>query len=229
MALAFRNRGLNSFPAIGRSLHLTRLDLSDNPLQDFRGMAPYASLRHLIASNTKIQSFAGAVPQADLEELTLLNTPLGCERYFWVMALIVFGEGLTIVNGQQLGAAQLREAYAIAPSIGLFLRDGWVLKRLKPVTLLNPVTRGRRVLYAAAGPWLRSASALASPPRTALSRKGRRSPTRSKRAPKVEEAAAPEVAELETAAVDEGEPALPAIAASEAVVEEEEELESLQS
>jgi hypothetical protein len=147
MTLSYAGRNMSTFPPIQRSMSILKLDISDNPLTGFEGMQSYKSLITFVANRTKITSFKGVKPQDGVQQVMFSQTPLGCEPHFPLMALVVFGSGLNIVNGRVVTDADRALADGLRPQILKLLADGWLLKRLSPVTLLNPVTRRRRVSY----------------------------------------------------------------------------------
>jgi hypothetical protein len=110
-------------------------------------MGSYAELLDFHAADTKVVSFKGACSQHNMTELNMQGSPLGAERLFTVMALVIFGDSLTTVNSQSVTEAQRNLAASLPPELGPLLQGGWLLKRTDPATLLHPDTRQRKTLY----------------------------------------------------------------------------------
>jgi hypothetical protein len=111
-SLTLCQKGVKEIPRIRANTHLLRLDLSDNPLTDFREMIVYYRLNHFVANRTNIQSFRGTVRQNETTDLTMITSPLGSELLFPLMALIVFGGTLTAINSDLVSAEQRRHPSA---------------------------------------------------------------------------------------------------------------------
>ena len=147
VCLSFAGRKLTEIPQIPKGTRLLKLNVSNNPITDLRGMNQYRCLEALIADNTKLLSFKGAVPQQKMTQISAKKTPLGSLRLFPLMALIAFGDDLTVINDQTVTDSQRLRASKLRPFIADYLIDGWVVMSLCPVVLLDPVTRRRRRLY----------------------------------------------------------------------------------
>jgi hypothetical protein len=152
VTLSYVGHNVAAFPQIPRTTAILKLDISDNPLTAFVGMQSYRSLMSVVANRTKITSFKGVKPQDGVQQIMFYQTPLGCEPHFPLMALVVFGSSLNIINGRVVTDTDHALADGLRPQVLKLLADGWLLKRIVPVTLLNPVTRRRRVAYGIAVP-----------------------------------------------------------------------------
>ena len=147
VCLSFAGRGITEIPAIAKGTRLLKLNVSNNPIRDLSGMLPYRSLKSFLADNTKLVSLKGAAPQRHMKQISAKKTPLGSLRFFPLMALIAFGDDLTVVNDQTVSAGLIDRARRLRPFVADFLLEGWVIMSLNPITLLDPVTRRRRRLY----------------------------------------------------------------------------------
>ena len=145
--LNYANRNLSQIPNISPNARVLKLNISRNPITDFRGMNTYRSLGSLMADDTKLLSFKGLVPQNDISQISARRTPLGTSQYFPLMSLIAFGDQLVVVNNQTITDGQRERANKLRPFVYGYLADGWVLLNLCPIVLMDPVTRRRKRVY----------------------------------------------------------------------------------
>jgi hypothetical protein len=126
----------------------------DSRTLDFSGQRPSSivlpdtpCVRKLVLDDVKLTTFANLHLPFGLEILSCLNTPISASRHFVLMAAIVFGPTLRRVNGATIPAATKTSASILTPLIRKDLLRGFVLMNLKPVRLLNLVTRKRRTVF----------------------------------------------------------------------------------
>jgi hypothetical protein len=133
-------QGIASFADLILSPTLKTLDVSRNPIIDFRGLQERGKLTTIKADRTKIHSFRGAEALISLEGLSMLQTPIAGERHFEVMAVIVFGPTLKTINGAIVRPRVHEQANLLRSNVGPHLTAGSLLTCCSPPTVRNPET-----------------------------------------------------------------------------------------
>ena len=136
----FKNKGYNSFSEIKFQEGLKLIDVSSNPIKNFKGLNEQPQLSTLQCDNTIIESFEGAQFQPALYQLSFHNTPLS--RSFvskplmiQIMALVSFGPSLNNVNGIIITKKARQLAASLAEKIRPYLNNGFVLISASPPTV----------------------------------------------------------------------------------------------
>ena len=145
------SRGFKKIPKIPHGKKITDLRLSDNPLTTFEGLPVIPTLQVLRCDNTQIASFKGAVEEPALKVLSAAKTPVALCQSFRVMAAIVFGDSLEIVNQVPLKRAEIAQAKENKPKVRSLLIEGWIITNFRPLRLYNVFTRARRTIYVSDG------------------------------------------------------------------------------
>ncbi|OHT07795.1 hypothetical protein TRFO_23817 [Tritrichomonas foetus] len=146
--LILSGRNFSTIPQLPEESNIAKLDLSNNRLVDFTGMKNYQRLAQFILDNNpKLSSFKGAEPTNGMTHFSCLKTPLGNSHSINLMAVLVFGDTLKIINGQQIPRSVYRQAAAIGTAVGDYILNGWVITNVDPIRIINPETRQRKTIY----------------------------------------------------------------------------------
>lgn len=146
-SLSYDSRNLHSIPKIPENQLITELKLSNNPLTNFRGLHTIPSLEFLRCDNTKIESFEDACYQPKLVNLNLSKTPVAMFRLYRIMAVIVFGDSLELINYIHLRQTEKSKASFLRERLYDQLVKGWILTSTEPLRIYNPKTKARRIIY----------------------------------------------------------------------------------
>ena len=137
--------GLTMFPQLQQMRECETLVFSENPITSFAGLCNSTNLRYLYLDDTKIQSFDGVPDLPNLEFLSLKNTPVGRYKKVMLMSVIVF-EALRQLDGVEVPAKVRAQAEEMRDLVVPYLREGWVITGVKPIRLVNTMTRARLTL-----------------------------------------------------------------------------------
>ncbi|OHT11063.1 hypothetical protein TRFO_03974 [Tritrichomonas foetus] len=119
-----------------------------NQIESFSGLPSIPSLRILDVRGTKIASFYGAQPQPSLQKFRCQDTPLAENKNIALMALIVFGDEVTHVNGEEVGHQVKEQAAAFRETLlPLLANDRWILTSVSPLKLIHTVTRKIKKIF----------------------------------------------------------------------------------
>lgn len=116
------------------------INLSNNPIADLRNLPTLPNLESLVLDDTDMITFRGGSNQPRLFKFSCLNTTLAENEYMRLMALVVFGSSLTLINGEQVSILESEDAYLYGPLIRQYLLKGFVLVGKDPIELGNPET-----------------------------------------------------------------------------------------
>lgn len=120
-------------------------------LDSFVGLPTIETLKTLNIRRTSIESFFGANPQPNLAKFVCSGTPLSQYKHIPLMAVIVFGNKITHVNGQPVDSEIIDLGNELRPELlPLLTRERWVVTSVNPIKLLNIVTRRRRNIFSKA-------------------------------------------------------------------------------
>ena len=97
-----RHTKIPSFTQLGSQPKLRKLNVSHSDITSFETLPSQPVMTQLIANNTKINSYIGLSRQPRLSNLSLKNTPLSNRPHFRLEALIVVGQHLMTLNGEQI-------------------------------------------------------------------------------------------------------------------------------
>lgn len=161
--LNYSRKHLTRFPNIKTESSINKFDLSNNDIVTFYGLKPTTAINTLILDNNpKLSSFIGLTeshnPMFSAEtsgdqsnegivNLSLLKTPLGEYPQIKLMAVIVFGNALAMINGSQIPYSTYSLANKLRDETLPYLLDGWIIISTKPLRILNTKTRARKILY----------------------------------------------------------------------------------
>lgn len=144
----FINQNLTEFPLIKDVGECFTLNLTKNPVVNFKSLKEYDSLVSLILNDTKLSSFKFAPNLPQLEEICFCNTPLYKNELCKIMTLIAFGEKkLKCINFQEVTERERKEASRLSIKVRDLVVEGWVLTSVDPIRLFNPMNRKRKVVY----------------------------------------------------------------------------------
>jgi hypothetical protein len=113
-------------------------------------MVTVPTLEFLRCDKTGLASFKGATIQPSLEWLDITGTALGLHRYHATMAVIAFGDRLTVVNHKRLTSAAHARAVQNRGRLYRWIVRGWILTSLRrAIVLYDPATKERREIFVA--------------------------------------------------------------------------------
>lgn len=153
---------MNTFESIpifsahkGEEIRVIKPSAMDTPewkrLDSFVGLPTIETLKILNIRRTSIESFFGANPQPNLTKFVCSGTPLSQYKHISLMAVIVFGNKITHVNGQPVDSEIIDLGNELRPELlPLLTKDRWVVTSVNPLKLLNIVTRRRRNIFSKA-------------------------------------------------------------------------------
>lgn len=133
-----QNKGIKSFAEIKYNVEPKSIDVSGNPIVDFEGFGQRVTLGTLKADGTLINSFKGASSIASLQSVSFDKTPISQSQYFPIMCLIVFGDTLKSINNRIIVPKWKEQARKLRPQISRYLKDGYVLTGIHPLTISKP-------------------------------------------------------------------------------------------
>jgi hypothetical protein len=140
--MTFRDR--DSISPSQTSRDFQTLDFSGQRLNSII-FPDFSGVRKLVLDDVKLTTFANLNFSSGLEFFSCFNAPISISRHFVLMAAIVFGPTLRRINGATISTATKAVASTLTPFIREYLLKGFLLMNLKPVRLLNPVTRNRKM------------------------------------------------------------------------------------
>lgn len=138
MSYSFKN--LVCFPSSDELIQFSSLSFDHNPIDSFQTLPQLPRLVKLTLDGTNINSFDKAEVQPNLEEISFFNTPLSKYKNCNIMAFIVFGDSLRVVNNIPLSKSEIAFGREIRSVVGELLKEGWIIKNISPVILVNPKT-----------------------------------------------------------------------------------------
>ena len=138
---------LTAFPRIIRAQTVTSLDISNNPIPNFKGMVTMPNLDLLKIDNTLIKSFEGAVQQNALTVIMMDKAPISLYPHVQLMSCIVFGDSLRRVNKINVTKKDIKLANELRESLFESLVEGWIITSISPIRLFNTITQKRKVVY----------------------------------------------------------------------------------
>lgn len=144
---SYKGRNLRSIPTVPNGESVTYIDLSDNPISSFNQLLSYPNLRFLCIDNTKIVSFHHAPELPSLEEFTCRGTSLSCSQYIQLMAVMVFGDRMKIVNGMTIDQRTWLLGKAARAEYRKHLVEGYVFLKIDPIKMINNETRQRKSIF----------------------------------------------------------------------------------
>jgi hypothetical protein len=122
--------------------------LANNPFTNFEGLTTIPTLQALRLNNTNIKTFKGAVPQPSLQSLDLSGTPLSRYEMHPMMAVIVFGNQLALVNHKKVSRKTTEAASEHRNRLYQLIVTGWILTCVhRDIVVINPETLERRRLF----------------------------------------------------------------------------------
>lgn len=122
-----RNINIPSFSPLGVQPKLKKLNVSNSNITTFETLPAQPLLHTIVANNTQLNSYLGFSRQTRLASVSVKNTPLADRQYFRLEMLIVVGQHLMKINGEQI-TPQEREIAAQYPIIAqALLESGWNL------------------------------------------------------------------------------------------------------
>lgn len=137
----FSQKNLSSFPPFMDISQYESLDFSFNPINSLETLPVLPLLESLNLEGTKLDSFSNAQRQPTLKSLNLINTPISFFSGFKIMSVIIFGSGLTEVNGQRITPQELAIAEKLLPRLRTLLLNGWILTNIDPPRLTHYKTQ----------------------------------------------------------------------------------------
>ncbi|EAX94133.1 hypothetical protein TVAG_080380 [Trichomonas vaginalis G3] len=142
----FSQKNLEKFPPFMQISQFETLDFSFNPLSSLETLPILPLLEALNLEGTKIGSFANSQRQPTLKQLNIINTPISYYQGFRVMSIIIFGPGLTEINGQKVTQQELLAVEKLMPRLRPLLLDGWILTNVEPPRLMHSETHASGLL-----------------------------------------------------------------------------------
>ena len=122
-----RHTNIPSFTQMGIQPKLRKLNVSFSNITSFETLPSQPVMTQLIANHTKVNSYVGLSRQPRLSNLSLKATPLSERPYFRIETLIVVGQHLMTLNGEQITPEE-REIASQYPVIAQNLLEfGWDL------------------------------------------------------------------------------------------------------
>ena len=122
-----RHTNIPSFTQMGIQPKLRKLNVSYTNITSFETLPSQPVMTQLIANHTKVNSYVGLSRQPRLSNLSLKSTPLADRPYFRIETLIVVGQHLMTLNGEQITPEE-REIASQYPVIAQNLLEfGWDL------------------------------------------------------------------------------------------------------
>lgn len=145
---SFDSLHLQQIPSIDPTKHrISELRLSNNPITSLKGLVTIESMTSLKLDNTKLQNFQDAQPQPGLRTISFQKTPLAMYQTYKLMAIIVFGDNLELVNGNPVKPIDKKKARVVRDKVLSYLLKGWILTSLSPLRIYNVATKTRRIIY----------------------------------------------------------------------------------
>lgn len=144
---SFDSLRLKEFPYLKNIEKITEYRFNKNPVSSLEGLVTMPNLRALRLENTEISTFYGAKEQPSLEVVNLKNTPVSLFPYYNIMAAVVFGSALKVIDGKPLSPNEYKIAQSLRPVIQEELRKGMIITCLSPVRLFDPKTHGRSLKF----------------------------------------------------------------------------------
>lgn len=125
-SVSYAEMNLESFPVIPAKPPVTDLDISNNPIKNFKSMKKMNHLLSLNMNSTKLESFLGSIELPMLKTFSAECTPILENKDFDLMAVICFGDKLHTINGHEVDASILERAKIYRETYLPFLKDGYV-------------------------------------------------------------------------------------------------------
>lgn len=146
-SISYSNQRLTDLAPISNNVPIERIDLSGNPIVDFKGMKTFPELHTIDCSNTRLTSFNYFPNQEGIKSFICKKTPLCTYQFLNLMCTIVFGQSLESVNGISINQNTKSNALTLTPKIRPFLVKGWTIQNLTPVKIIHTQTRQRKTFF----------------------------------------------------------------------------------
>lgn len=146
-SLSYSNQNLNNLSSIPNNVPVEKIDVSYNPIIDFRGMKVFPELHVIDFSNTRFTSFNYFPSQEGVKCFICKKTPICSNQFLYLMCAITFGQSLESVNGVSINQNTKSTALLMTDRIRPFLIKGWIIQNLNPVKIINTQTRQRKTFY----------------------------------------------------------------------------------
>lgn len=146
-SISYSNKNLNDLSSIPNNVPVEKIDISNNPIVDFKGMRVFPKIHVLDCSNTRLTSFNFFPNQEGIKTFICKKTPICSNQFLILMSSIVFGQSLESVNGININQNTKSNALTMTPKIRQFLIKGWIIQNLNPVKIIHTQTRQRKTFY----------------------------------------------------------------------------------
>ena len=127
---SLESRRLTSVPRIPHSRQINELKLSNNPLVSLEGLPSIPTLEILRFDDTQVGTFKGAVAQPGLRTVSAQRTPVSLYQTFRVMAVIVFGDNVEVINQVPIKreSTHMQDFDMALKFSGVDLTSNWVIE-----------------------------------------------------------------------------------------------------
>lgn len=136
-SFSLSDQGLSEIPCIEYPKGIELLDLSRNPIENLKNLKKIPTLTKIICEDSAIFSFKGAVDEPRLSFISFKGCPITILPQYRIMASIVFGRSVEVVDGDSLSVSELSIRDKYGPVIKRYLVSGYCLMDLDPITLYN--------------------------------------------------------------------------------------------